>query len=465
MLVYANDDAYVDAFMKRFDRLIEEYDPERKCIRLCFVRTSEDDIKKEDPEYCQVIDSFEKMKMEIENAPSFFRVIATTSQSDRDLFDSDEKFRYQIMNRSINLDFVDADDMYQRFFRFLDISCETKRYGFEEYTDEFKEGMKAYFQAIYPEKVINKNWAFLSDMRRRIIESYGGSGTDSKKLDGSNVPYYIKAKAADAVLADSAKAGSVVDVEGEEDEYIKDVYSVIETKANEDQQMVHVGLFALSTYSRSDVIYAATFQYSDDKKLQYCYQLENALLKMKMESKLDYLVLLTTEETVKEPTSSKVFCVKEKKYKIECSEKELVTQIVIKGGILNDPNVDRIKSVMIPDPSSPTEEPFDEKMARSVSEILNDIKEIQEKESEKEIEVHYFNHGAFRDLPVYLESMMSLLEDDPSIHIRKNVTVFGKNQTVISEGGKGVSEFVAGIREFRNYCKIKSLVIITPAGP
>ena len=52
---------------------------------------------------------------------------------------------------------------------------------------------------------------------------------------------------------------------------------------------------------------------------------------------------------------------------------------------------------------------------------------------------------------------MSLLEDDPSIHVCKNVTVSANRQAVISDGGKGVSEFVAGIREFRNYCKIKSL--------
>ncbi len=258
-------------------------------------------------------------------------------------------------------------------------------------------------------------------------------------------------------------------------EYIKDIYSLIETKASKDQRTVYVGLFALSTYARGAEIKATTFLYGKNEQLQYCYQLENALLKMKRESKLDYLVLLTTEETVKKPTPYKVFIVNEKtinekKYVIKCSEEGLVKQIVMEGGVLKDPDENRIFSVMIPDPSSGTKEQFDEKMARSVSEILKDIKDIREKENGKEIEVHYFNHGAFRDLPVYLESMLSLLEDDPSIHVCKNVTVLDKRETVnsdgkkewksvavVSDGGKGVSEFVAGIREFRNYCKIKSL--------
>ena len=178
--------------MNAFDDLINIYDWDRSRFCLVFMESFPEEIRKDDSDYYQVYESFKQAEEEFAADPSVFRVIATTSPDDRNLFSGSERFRYQVMNRFINLDFVDAEDLYCRFMRFLEIACETKMYGFQEMTDDFRTDMKAYFKAIYPDRAINKNLAFLQDMRRRIIQNYGEQEERGLALNATNVPYYEK---------------------------------------------------------------------------------------------------------------------------------------------------------------------------------------------------------------------------------------------------------------------------------
>ena len=192
LLVYGNDDVYLWQFMQAFDRLVGLYDPERSKFRLVFLETFPEEIKGVDPEYIQVRESFEQAHAEIMADPSLFRVIATTSTDDRDLFSGDERFRYQTMNHFIDLDFTGVEDLYLRFMKFLEEACASGRYGFYDMTEAFRDDMWTYFSVIYSDRAINKNLSFLQDMRRRIIQIYGEQEKREAVLDVGNVPCYDK---------------------------------------------------------------------------------------------------------------------------------------------------------------------------------------------------------------------------------------------------------------------------------
>ena len=216
------------------------------------------------------------------------------------------------------------------------------------------------------------------------------------------------------------------------------------------ENSIRVLLFANSSYKGKYNATDLCMSINDESiDIMYYYQMEVAMINEKLrvgENGIDYIIMLDTDET----SENKIEVSFDDKYLVSCPPSKLIEMVAREGNILKAQG--RVISISVEDQS-------DEGMANAVNCILNQIAEIKKENINSSIELHYYNHGGFRDLIVYLESMLSLFRYDPYVMINKYVTRYvSRTVAELTEGGYGVDEFVSGITEFRNYCRVDSLM-------
>ncbi len=253
-------------------------------------------------------------------------------------------------------------------------------------------------------------------------------------------------------------------------------------EVNKDNTEIDIALFALSTYNKpretSDPMEMSVINVNQ-REYFYYYQQEVGVIKDRAnlgKNGLDYAIILITSSTIVE--KRKAILVKDNRtpisqdeiiYEMKSSEKNYIKNILEKGNVLNnsDPEAEIQKKISglfeshnIKEMSSnprilyiSVEEKKEDEIAGAIAKAISFIKLI----SNKKTNIHYYNNGGFREIPLYLEMIMSLIKDDPNINIEKNIIEYYDGNAVLKTAGRGVEDFVSGINEFRNYGKMDSL--------
>ena len=268
-----------------------------------------------------------------------------------------------------------------------------------------------------------------------------------------------------------------------EEEYIDKFYSEdIFPELEERIDLKEVALFALSTYTkpRGEEKYVNTNVISvNQETYKYYYQQEVGFIKDRAtlgKNGLDFAIVLFTNSTAIEKKTPIIVRAEsenedEEFYEISSSEKDFVKKILERGNILKDTKVQ--KNILnkwsemadsfsdIEKSDNPriiyvsVEDKSESGIAQAVSKVISVIRGISE---HNQTRIHYYNNGGFREIPSYLDMIMSLIRDASNVHIEKNIIEYYDGKAAIKPAQRGIENFVLGINELRNYGKMDSLI-------
>lgn len=259
--------------------------------------------------------------------------------------------------------------------------------------------------------------------------------------------------------------------------YLGDIFPELEDRSSFNE----VALFALSTYTkpRGEEKYVNTNVISvDQETYKYYYQQEVGFIKDRAtlgKNGLDYAIVLFTNSTAIEKKTPIIVRAEsdnedEEFYEISSSEKDFVKKILERGNILKNTEVkenilnkwsemaDSFSDIEKSDNPRiiyvSVEDKSESGIAQAVSKVISVIRGISE---HNQTRIHYYNNGGFREIPSYLDMIMSLIRDASNVHIEKNIIEYYDGKAAIKPAQRGVENFVSGINELRNYGKIDSL--------
>lgn len=421
------DDLHIDSYSSIFIDRLDEADDEQL--------------------WSEFKDTFEKF-------PSVIKIVSTTPEIYENFLRKDNHFYYRIMSHHINLMESTDEDIYGQFVRLV------KSSGFEV-TNMFEKGIKEYINIVYP-KADLKGKQFITDLKRRVIEPIISKENVEKILDENCIPNYNR----DDLSEKIENTYSIEDYI--EEQYVDSNFPVAENNNKEDG--VNVALFALSTFPGSKR--PSVFE-KGGLQIDYYHQQETALLNERLnrgKNGIDYLIILITESTARISNEKPLEPIADKMYYFLCSAKDYICRVAEKGNILNNTKTDKLEILSsyrfdkLEDSNNEriifisVENKTEEGIAMAISKTIAVIQEIKK---HGKTNIYYYNNGGLREIPMYLETIMSLIKEDEGINIQNNIIEYevlnGKGTARLKSAGQGVVDFVSGINEFNNYGKTDSL--------
>ena len=341
--------------------------------------------------------------------------------------------------------------------------------------DSFKDRLGVYIEAVYPEASLAKE-PFLDDLIYRIVREHFKKSVEAEKvLDGTDVPYSIKAEA----LRKERDEAEIKVAEGAE--------STKDSKCLGNPPKPHqVFLLAMSTFpnktkkdENGNIIHilAENKPYLRPEK-ERCFgdinncrgQLES-VAKMRLErisefSEIDF-VIVSTEETDKkykiEEENPDEYGIKEPK-EYSANEYFILRMIdylnhslgfnfepVSKNGVVEYSDDDRKKTVrfnvIMIDENSPLAG-----MGDTVEKIRRIYSKYKSEERKEKVELWVDTHGGYRDVSVMMTSLLSLLENEGITHDKIYGVHFPKGNDIFEQNEMyDMFDFVTGMNDFFNY--------------
>ena len=393
-----------------------------------------------------------------ESNPKDLKIICVTKEAEFRL-KKDEHVYYRVFNKRLPLRDYSWEDAY------ISLMDKIKKNDYHmECSEEFCNGIREYIKAVYDGADL-KRQVFVDDVYDRIVNTIDAKefAEEGITLYEKHVPYYRK-KTVDNLEA-------LAQIEKDADEYIFDKYQNFFSQVDsekEDGSEINICLMALSDMGSVAYGKRSTLK-SDDNNITYYYQQEAALLDLKNKLQgrtLDHFVVMTTQKTRTCGNKPVYFETKDKmQYVVNESALSFVSKIVSTLW-----NAAEIKNIAVDEEGLNTSEYVINKSstAKAVRDAFAEIKKIENlaKKEGKKVVLHYYNNGAFREIAVVLESILSLIENDEKLKITINNCKVryersddpdNKPTTTINVGELGIFDFVSGINEVLKYGKTDSL--------